>query len=261
MLSNCAQSLCKPFNILMTQSFKSGSLPSGYKLAKVKPMYKKGDKYYMTNYRSISLTSPIVKMMKSIICDCLRANLLSCVNDWTKCANKCMCLDPESLNDFLAKKFDEMVSSLKNVFSDLKIELVTSAENQIKNTLPEPKPVTSFSDILKKKTTPPILIESKNSDHDSVQTKSDLTSHINPLDTNLQFEKLKSTKKGGMIVGCTSAEQNQSFKKLVQEKIGNAYVIREFKGISPRVRILRKFSNFRPVNSRKDQKSKFDMFQ
>ncbi|KAJ3646495.1 hypothetical protein Zmor_024080 [Zophobas morio] len=44
----------------------------------------------------------------------------------TECANKCVCLDPESLNNFLAKKFDEMFSSLKNVFSDLKAELVTS---------------------------------------------------------------------------------------------------------------------------------------
>ena len=84
-----------------------------------------------------------------------------------------------------------------------------------------------------------ILIEPKISDHDSVQTESDLISHIDPLDTNLQFEKLKSTKKGGMIVGSTSAEQNQRFKKLVEEKLGNAYVIREFKGIYPRVRIDR----------------------
>mgnify|MGYP005984721577 CR=1 FL=1 len=156
----------------------------------------------------------------------------------TECANKCVCLDPESLNDFLSKKFDEMVSSVKHVFSDLKTELVTSAENQIKNTLPDAKLVESFSDILKNKTTPVILIEPKNYDHDSVQTKSDLTSHINHLDTSLQFEKLKSRKKCAMIVGCTSAEQNQRFKKLVEEKVGNAYVIREFKEISPRVCIV-----------------------
>ncbi|KAJ3656648.1 hypothetical protein Zmor_000101 [Zophobas morio] len=107
MLRNCAQSLCKPLSILMTQSFKSGSLPSDWKLANVKPIYKKGDKYCATNYRPISLTSLVVKMMESIICDSLRAflnqqnvipteqhgfvsgrstttNLLSCVNDWTK---------------------------------------------------------------------------------------------------------------------------------------------------------------------------------
>ena len=89
----------------------------------------------------------------------------------TECANKCVCLDPESLNDFLSKKFDEMVSSVKHVFSDLKTELVTSAENQIKNTLPDAKLVESFSDILKNKTTPVILIEPKNSDHDSVHQK------------------------------------------------------------------------------------------
>ncbi|KAJ3666210.1 hypothetical protein Zmor_001663 [Zophobas morio] len=58
----------------------------------------------------------------------------------TEYANKCVCLDPESLNDFLAKKFYEMVSNIKNVILDLKTELVTSAENQIKNTLPDPKP-------------------------------------------------------------------------------------------------------------------------
>ena len=85
-----------------------GSLPNDWTSANVVPVYKKGDRRIAANYRPISLTSIVVKVMERIICkqltavleqsSCLsnaqfgfRANrsivslLLSAVHDWSLC--------------------------------------------------------------------------------------------------------------------------------------------------------------------------------
>ena len=49
------------------KSIASGDVPSLWKQANVILIFKKGDKSVMSNYRSISLTSVICKMLESII--------------------------------------------------------------------------------------------------------------------------------------------------------------------------------------------------
>ena len=48
-----------------------------WKTAHVVPVYKKGDRSTLTNYRSIALTSIVVKMLESLVCDKLRNHLLT----------------------------------------------------------------------------------------------------------------------------------------------------------------------------------------
>ena len=105
-----------------------GSLPKDWTSANVVPVYKKGDCRVAANYRPISLTSIVVKVMERIICKqltaaleqsaCLsntqfgfRANrstvsLLSAVHDWSLCLElrssvHCVFLD-------FAKAFDSV---------------------------------------------------------------------------------------------------------------------------------------------------------
>ncbi|XP_063909841.1 uncharacterized protein LOC135127328 [Zophobas morio] len=54
--------------------------------------------------------------------------------NWKCCLKKCVSFHSDSLNAFLGKKFEEMVSNLKEVFSDLKTDLIKNAERQIKDT-------------------------------------------------------------------------------------------------------------------------------
>ena len=67
----CAQQLSIPLSILFSKSFNSISLPLAWKEALVTPIYKKGDHTAIStsNYQPISLTSPIVRIMESIIRD------------------------------------------------------------------------------------------------------------------------------------------------------------------------------------------------
>ena len=54
-------------SLLFTQSFRSGVLPPDWQTATVRPIFKKGDKLDASNYRPISLTSIVVKIMEFII--------------------------------------------------------------------------------------------------------------------------------------------------------------------------------------------------
>ena len=72
-LKNCAASLALPLSILFNLSFSTGCIPMDWKLASVVPVYKKGDKGSVENYRPISLTSLVMKVFER----CIRTELFS----------------------------------------------------------------------------------------------------------------------------------------------------------------------------------------
>ncbi len=67
-LQECAQELSLPLFILFKKSINQGILPTDWKLASITPVYKnKGSKHDSTNYRPISLTSVVCKILEKII--------------------------------------------------------------------------------------------------------------------------------------------------------------------------------------------------
>ena len=65
-----------PLCIIFRKSLAEGSIPSDWKMANVTPVFKKGAKSSVDNYRPISLTSIICKLLESIICEAV-TNYLS----------------------------------------------------------------------------------------------------------------------------------------------------------------------------------------
>ena len=61
--------ISKPLCILFNKSLTLGKVPSDWKCANVTPIFKKGDKSLPSNYRPISLTSIISKLLETIIRD------------------------------------------------------------------------------------------------------------------------------------------------------------------------------------------------
>ena len=56
-----------PLFIIMKKSLVDGILPTDWKLANVSPVFKKGSKNLAENYRPISLTSIVCRLMEKIM--------------------------------------------------------------------------------------------------------------------------------------------------------------------------------------------------
>ena len=68
-LKNCSKTLAYPLSILFTLTYNTGYIPQEWKLANVVPVFKKDDKNKVTNYRPISLTSLVMKVLERILYD------------------------------------------------------------------------------------------------------------------------------------------------------------------------------------------------
>ena len=76
-LKNCATSIAQPLSILFNLSYRTGQIPNEWKSANVVPVFKKGDKSSVENYRPISLTCLVMKIFER----CIRDELMLKCND------------------------------------------------------------------------------------------------------------------------------------------------------------------------------------
>ena len=67
LLKSIKDEIAKPLTIIINQSLKTGVFPDALKIAKVKPLYKKGDNFCLNNYRPISLLPTISKIFERVM--------------------------------------------------------------------------------------------------------------------------------------------------------------------------------------------------
>ena len=68
-LHDINDAICKPITIIFNTSIKTKTLPSEWKKANVTAIYKKGNKSQPGNYRPVSLTAILCKVLESLIRD------------------------------------------------------------------------------------------------------------------------------------------------------------------------------------------------
>jgi len=66
-LREASKALSAPFAIIMSESYATAQLPQDWKQAHVSAIHKKGSKVKADNYRPVSLTSIVVKLMEAIV--------------------------------------------------------------------------------------------------------------------------------------------------------------------------------------------------
>ena len=76
MLTERVDFIASPLALLMNKTLEYGSLPQDWKIAFVSPIYKKGARNVAENYRPISLTSVVCKLMEKFIKDAALNHLI-----------------------------------------------------------------------------------------------------------------------------------------------------------------------------------------
>ena len=67
MLKGTVNTISKSLMLLFNRSLHEGLYPSIWKIANVQPLFKKGDKAYVSNYRPVSLLSYSGKVFERIV--------------------------------------------------------------------------------------------------------------------------------------------------------------------------------------------------
>ena len=68
-LKETVEQISKPLAHVFNMSLREGFVPLEWKEANIIPLFKKGSRYKSVNYRPVSLTSVICKLLESIIRD------------------------------------------------------------------------------------------------------------------------------------------------------------------------------------------------
>ena len=76
-LKELAAPLSAPLKALFQKSIETGDVPAEWREGEVVPIFKKGDGSHPGNYRPVSLTSILCKVMEMFVCDALLDHLLS----------------------------------------------------------------------------------------------------------------------------------------------------------------------------------------
>ena len=98
-------------------------------------------------------------------------------------------------------------------------------------------PTPSFADALKNNKTS-VMIKPKNQEQTVNLTKSDVLENLKNADSPLPIRRIKHINKGGILVSCSTDEENTKLKKVVDEKLSKNYSINEIKNPRPRIKIV-----------------------
>ena len=111
LLKSISNEIVKPLTLISNQSLQTGIFPTAFKTSKVIPIYKKGDKANLSNYRPISILPTISKIFERVIhiqlYDYFCKNNLLCEQQYGFRSKHSTELATIKLVDYLLKNMDD----------------------------------------------------------------------------------------------------------------------------------------------------------
>jgi len=122
LVKHCILQIKKPLTHIYNASLNSGVFPDEWKIVKVKPLYKKGDRHDMNNYRPISVISVFAKLLERIMYNRLisffhKHNILTEVQNGFR-KGKCIETATQALIERIQEAIDKRMYSI-GIFIDL----------------------------------------------------------------------------------------------------------------------------------------------
>nr|CAI5835906.1 unnamed protein product [Callosobruchus analis] len=184
----------------------------------------------------ISRTRPAVfceVCKKSVHSTCIsKIDILPAINNthgltWKcdECIRTCIVINQADILKMLDGKIEEVVAAIKKHVSSIS-EGISQSIRYSHNSTEDNQPV-KYADVVKNKTKPALIIQSKNANQEVNKTKSDILSNANPAEAEVQLTRVRNVRDGGILIGCKSQEENRKLKAMVQEKLSDNYEVRE----------------------------------
>lgn len=158
------------------------------------------------------------------------------------CTDNCLSVNKSELATFIGGKVQDALKELTATFETLKADFLKAAEAKLaSSTVPNlaagTNPTTTYSQAVKNKNLPAVIIKPKNPTQTTEKTKEDLMRDINPVDADLQLAKVKSIRNGAMVISCRDKQDTEKLMELAEKNLSGTYEVRKIRGISPRVRV------------------------
>jgi hypothetical protein len=122
LVKQCIQLIKGPLTHIYNVSLRPWVFPDEWTLAKVKPLYKKGDRYDIQNYRPLSIISVFAKLLERLMFNRLipilykNKILTDTQNSFTK--GKCVETTVQSFIEIIQEALDKGINSI-GIFVDL----------------------------------------------------------------------------------------------------------------------------------------------
>nr|CAI5827432.1 unnamed protein product [Callosobruchus analis] len=148
--------------------------------------------------------------------------------------NNCLCINENNINAVLDTKVESSLDHIRSEIESIRKDILSQTVKKVQPPADPPR----YSDVLRNKTQPAIVIRPKNANQSVVQTRSDILKSVDPVEANLHLGKVRDIKDGGLLVGCKSKADNLKLLSIAKQKLGNSYDIKEVTGINPRIRLV-----------------------
>lgn len=103
-IQDCIELIAEPLSFIFNNSLKSGKFPHTFKNAIILPLFKKGQRYLLQNYRPISLLNTLSKVLEKL----MHKRLLNHVQKFNLCNVQFGFVDDRSISDAISNFLSEL---------------------------------------------------------------------------------------------------------------------------------------------------------